>query len=422
MMMRKVIVLLASIALVFLALSVVWFSFADNLALSLPVELQTDLPGKFGYSVYQLADGSLVLNSANSTCTFLVKLDSLNQLIWEKPIQVNSTITILPRLLPTAEGGFILGGIVNNSYILVKTDSEGNTEWTNSLSSGAPINYFMSIVQTKDGGFAIAGFGEPVEESLGWIWLAKTDTYGNMEWNKTISGPLSDCPSSIFQTPDGGFVLSEVSYSFVPDQAFFRLLKLDSAGNMLESTVYGGDGYYYQPECNFALSTRDGGYLMAGYLWEKSAWAVKTDRDGIMQWNQTYGAKHSSITCALEIPNGYLLTSISNLTDVGLIMTDALGNQLYNTTFPDVRLPVGLEANFNTIISSKSGGYIMVGSKNDSVWLVKLDIQHGAPISLSLLSCVGVVLALVMVAIVLVVAKIGKGKRKQKVGGTDSTQ
>ncbi len=421
MMIRKVIVLLAVIVLVFLALSVVWLSFAASSPLSSPIELQTDLPGEFGYSVYQLTDGSLVLNTANSTCTFLVKLDSSNQLLWAKPIQINPTITVLPRLLPTAEGGFVLAGIVDNLYTIVKTDSEGNIEWTKTLSSGAPINYFMSIIQTKDGGFAVAGFGEPVEESLGWIWFAKTDLQGNMEWNKTILGPLSDCPSSIFQTADGGYVLSEVSYSFVPDQAFFRLLKLNSVGNVLGSTVYGGDGYYYQPECNFAIATRDGGYLMAGYLWEKSAWAVKTDQEGNMQWNQTYGAKHSSITCAIETPSGYLLTSISNLTDIGLIMTDTQGNQVWNTTFPDVRLPVGLEANFNSIISSKDGSYVMVGSKNGSVWLAKLDSQYGAPIPLSLLPYVEVALIVAVVATVLVAAKTGKGRQKRKVCETEST-
>ncbi len=115
---------------------------------------------------------------------------------------------------------------------------------------------------------------------------------------------------------------------------------------------------------------------MAGYLWQKNAWVVKTDAEGNMQWNQTYGVIHSSITSAVETPNGgYLFLSISNLTDVCLIMTDSQGKLLWKTTFPDVRLPVGLEASFNSLVSSKDGGYIVVGSKNQSVWLAKLNLQ-----------------------------------------------
>ena len=127
-----------------------------------------------------------------------MKIDSSNHLLWTKPIQIDQKKTILPRFLPTLDGGYALAGIVDNLYAIVKTDSQGNIEWTKKFSSGAPINYFMSIIQTQDGGFAIAGFGEKVEEGLGWIWFAKTDASGNMEWNETLSGPFADCPSYHF--------------------------------------------------------------------------------------------------------------------------------------------------------------------------------------------------------------------------------
>ena len=197
---------------------------------------------------------------------------------------------------------------MDNYFTVVKTDAEGNIRVEPKIQFRSPINYFQSIIQTQDGGYAIAGFGQLVDEGLGWIWFVKTDSAGNMVWNKTISGPLADCPSSVFQTSEGGYVLSDVSYIFNPNHAFFRLIKLDSSGNVVNSTLYGGEGYYYQPECNFAIATKDGGYLLAGYLWQKNAWAVKTDAEGNMQWNQTYGVEHSSITSAVETPNGgYLL-------------------------------------------------------------------------------------------------------------------
>jgi hypothetical protein len=373
---RKATALSTILVLVFITLSIVWLSFTDLSPLTSPARISAELPGTVGYSVYQLSDGSLILNTTNQTCTFLIKLDSQNQLLWERPIQTNTVNTTLPRLLPTADGGFVLAGIINNLYIIVKTDSQGNINWTKALNSGAPINYFMSIIQTSDNGFAIAGFGEPVEDGLGWIWLAKTDASGIVEWTKNISGPLADCPSSIFQTSDGGYVLSDVSYSFEPNHAFFRLITTDPNGNVLNFKVFGGYDYYYQPECNLAIMTKDGGYLMAGYLWEKSAWIVKTDAQGDQMWNQTYGAKHSSITSAVETPNGYLLLSISNLTDVGLILTDTRGNQVWTTSFPNVRLPVGLEANFNSLIQTKDKGYLVVGSKDNSVWLAKLNVQQ----------------------------------------------
>ncbi len=264
-MMRRAIVGLAAVVLLTLTLSAVLFPFVKSenslnsastsqvpASWSSPVELQTNITGEAGYSVFQLSDGSLILNTANQTCTFLVKLDPSNHLAWTKPIQIDQNKTILPRLLPTRDGGYVLAGIVDNLYALVKTDTQGNIQWTKMFSSEAPINYFMSIIQTQDGGFAIAGFGEKVEEGLGWIWFAKTDSAGNMSWNETLSGPLADCPSTVFQTSDGGYVMSCVSYSFEPNQAFFTIIKMDASGNVLGNKSYGGEGYYFQPECNYA--------------------------------------------------------------------------------------------------------------------------------------------------------------------------
>lgn len=342
-------------------------------ALSAPVELQANTTGVVGYSVYQLTDGSLVLNSINQTCTFLTKLDPNYHLLWTQTIQIGQNNTALTRLIALSDGGFLLAGIINNQYALLKTDSQGNIQWTKTYSSGAPINYFMSIIETSDDGFALAGFGEPAEDSLGWIWLAKTDSVGNMQWSQNVSGPNADCPSRIIQTSDGGYVLAGTSYSFVPNQAFYRLIKLDADGRVLANSTYGGYGYYYQPECNFAITTNDGGYLMGGYLWQKPAWVVKVDDDGAIQWNQTYGTDWCAIVGALQTSNGYLLAEYLSQNHTGIILTDNLGQPIWNTTLSDVTLPVGLEANFNTIINAKDGGYIMVASRNQSVWLAKLD-------------------------------------------------
>ena len=382
-------------------------------SLSSPVVLKSNLPGEVGYSVFQLSDGSLVLNTSNQTCTFLVKLDSSIHLLWMQTIRISQDITNLTRLLPASDGGFLLAGLVNNVCTLVKTDSRGNIEWTQMFSSGAEVNYFMAIIQTRDGGFAAADFGENAVESLGWIWFFKTDSLGNMEWNETLQGKVADCPSSLIQTSDGGYILSCTPYSFVPNQGFFSLTKTNAAGTVVWNTTYGGEGYFIQPECNGAIATQDGGYLLFGYLWDKCAWIVKTDAAGTMKWNQTYGAKDSSITGAVETSNGkYLLLTISNLTIPGLMMTDQAGNELWNMSLPGVTLPWGLEANYNSIISVKGGGYVMVGSENNSVWLAKLNLQDNGSITLQLLSIPVAVLTLAAIAMLLVALKKTTGKTR----------
>ena len=361
-------------------------------------ELQIALPGTTGYSIFQLPDGNYIVNTVDESNTFLVKLDASYNLLWSKTIKIDNTNTILDRLIPTSDGGYALGGIIDNEYFLMKTDRYGDAQWIARYYSEDAIIFLRALIQTSDDGFALAGFGEMEEEGLGWIWFAKTDAYGIIQWNETFSGPVADCPSAIIQTSDGGYILSDVSYSYIPDQGFFRLIKMDPYGKVLWNTTYGGEGRYIEPECNLAIATKDGGYLMGGYLWDTDAWVVKTDSEGKMQWNQTYGNRGSSITSILEIENGnYLLGSISDFHAAGIIIIDNTGNKLWNITFPEVTWTIGYESNYNTIIHSEDDHYLMVGSKNQSVWLAKLTIQTNNQATLHSIKIASLTTATIMI-------------------------
>jgi hypothetical protein len=86
-------------------------------------------------------------------------------------------------------------------------------------------------LQTFDGGYVIGGmtasFGAGGQDA----WLIKTDSFGNMIWNKTYGGAMNENVWSIIQTSDGGFLLGAGTESFgfstvgVPD---WYLIKTDS--------------------------------------------------------------------------------------------------------------------------------------------------------------------------------------------------
>ncbi len=336
-----------------------------------------------GYSIFQLSDGTFAFNSANDSATFIVKTDGSGNFISSSTIKIGNESTILPYFAAISNGGYALAGIMGKLYALEITNPQGNPLWTKTYSSEAPISYLRSMIQTSDGGFALAGFGQQVDEGEGWIWFARTDSSGSLLWNKTLAGPLADCPSKIIPEPDGGFMISDVSFSVTPNQAYFRLIKIDQNGNVLWNQTYGDLDKYRIPECNTAIATSDGGYLIGGFLSGRNAWIVKTDAEGEMQWNKTYGGQNDAVVCAQQTQDGgYVFASVQNRTQAWVLKTDAVGNEEWNMTFPDATFPVGLEANFNSIIQVKDGSYFVLGTKDGNAWLAKLEKPETSPLIL----------------------------------------
>jgi hypothetical protein len=326
-----------------------------------------------GYSVYQLPNGGYVFNAANITTTFLIKTDSLGNITSIKPIGICEEQIVLPYFIPTSDGGYAFAGNTSDRFVLVRVDCEGNLLWNQSYPSGAPLCFMRAMIQTNDGGFALAGFEQIADEDLGWSWFARTDDQGNLLWNKTLSDPIHDCPSNIIQEPNGDFTLSDVIFSIEPNYAYYRLVRTDPYGNIKWSQTYGDLDQYKNPECNTIIRTSDGGYHIGGWLagGARTAWVVKTDVQGNLQWNQTYGGRSTAVVCVRQTnDDGYVL-AIQNLTRMWLMKTDFLGNQVWNMTVDGAIFPGRVEGNYHSMVLTREDDCVVLGAKDGQVWLMK---------------------------------------------------
>ena len=124
-------------------------------------------------------------------------------------------------------------------------------------------------------------------------------------WEKSYSWDYNEEGISIVQAPDGGFVIAGTTHSFgpgAPDLGNPYLMKLDADGNMLWFHAYGTplDEYMH----GLAL-TPDGGYITCGLQssqdWTSSTfYVIKTDGQGQLQWERTYGPTGYQ-SCAFSI-------------------------------------------------------------------------------------------------------------------------
>jgi len=242
-------------------------------------------------------------------------------------------------------------------------------EWNQTYGGGE----VTSLVETLDGGYALAGGAR----------LVKTDEYGNMTWNQTYGeGDIR----SLVETADGGYALAGKTATFVTgvdDYGNFWLIKTDADGNMAWNRTYGGEDYDYA--C-VLVEASDGGYAIAGSTYSFGAgnhdvWLVKTDAYGNVEWNQTYGGTGDDVAFSLvqTSEGGYALAGstypIGSAEDFWLIKTDAYGDMEWNRTYGE-----GDEFDVAyALVETSDGGYALAGGTGSfsideyDVWLVKTD-------------------------------------------------
>ncbi len=291
-------------------------------------------------------------------------------------------------VVQTSEGYAIAGttlssGAGNGDYWLVKTDSAGNVLWNKTYGGGSE-DRVRFMIETFDEGYAIGGFTYSFGAGLTDFWIVKTDANGNMEWNQTYGGQSYDQPYSIVQTSDEGYAIAGYTQSYGAGNRDFWLVKTDSLGNKVWSKTYGGSG----DDTGLAVvQTSAGGYAIAGYSQSFGAggpdfWLVVTDNNGDMMWNQTYGETGEEIAISMTSNGGYALVGIKTLSsvegrDLWLVLTDTDGNLVANRTYggPD-------EEGCNhghALISTSDGGYAIAGYTKSfgagsyDFWFIKTD-------------------------------------------------
>ena len=193
-------------------------------------------------------------------------------------------------------------------------------DWSESFgATNAEIAY--SVVEVSDGGFILVGLRDFFDESLNDFWLVKTDEYGELKWAQTFGGNANEIAYSVVEASDGGFALAGYTDSFGAGDLDFWLVKTDSNGNMQWNMTYGGVG----GEMAYSVvEASDGGFALAGYTDSFGAgdldfWLVKTDQYGNIGWNQTFGGmQRDSAYSLIETSNGqFVLGGVTKSFDSG---------------------------------------------------------------------------------------------------------
>lgn len=412
--------------------------------------------GLFGLQVLRTPDGGYVVagktnaNSGyvtgvhgNNPDMWVIKTDQTGNFQWQKALG-GSGFEEAAAITLTNDGGYLMAGssMIDNGDVLdyfgggsdlwiAKIDASGNKMWTKNMgSTGTEAAY--SVQQTSDGGFIIAGASNGNDIDVTghhgiWttydMWIIKTNSTGDIEWQKSLGGAGDDVGYSIQQTSDGGYIVAGYSdsangdvtgnhsywdtndWTYKPSRDAW-VVKLNSTGSIQWQKSLGGSG---EDSASSIQQTSDGGYILAGYSnsvdghvtgnhGSHDFWIAKMDANGSLIWQKSLGGSKTDKAYSIKqtpdggyVAAGYSFSIDGDVvghhgndtgTDYWVVRLNATGDLQWNKslggTFGEAAFSLDLTSDGGYVIAgytnSRDGDVVGLHQNVDATdfWLVKL--------------------------------------------------
>ena len=301
---------------------------------------------------------------------YLIKIDADGDALWTKTYGGKS-FDYSYSIQHTSDSGFIITGYTSSfgagdpDVYLIKTDAAGDTLWTKTF-GGDNYEYGRSVSQTADGGYVIAGYTSSFGAGGAEVYLIKTNGLGDTLWTKTFGGPGTDIGWSIQETADRGYIITGSTNNAKTGNIDVYLIKTDIDGKMLWEKTYGGDGV----DIGYSVQqTVDGGFIITGKTNSfgegfTDVYLIRTNADGDTLWTKTFGGAFDDYANSVRqtADGGYIITGETfsfgaGNADVLMIRTDNMGNELWSIH------PGGIGDDIAySVHQTIEGGFIIAGS------------------------------------------------------------
>ncbi|MFX0211394.1 MAG: hypothetical protein ACFFDT_35780 [Candidatus Hodarchaeota archaeon] len=351
-------------------------------------------------SVVQTMDGNyLVMGTRHPTLAegccpipqsdiFLMKTQPDGSIEWFKFHGEDNIAMDIGYFMVETDDGYIIAGRTNGppaiglDFMILKIDFEGRLKWRNFYNKSTE-GEVRSFIKTSDNGFALLGVTSGNETKISSneaMWLIKTDSEGEIEWDQTYDQNFTDFTSMI-QIEDGGFIIT--SYDG-------ELLKITDTGALEWEKDFPGN--------LFSIIDSKDGLTLFGSRFDQP-WLVKTDYLGNIEWNKTFAfnitgdfifsQERSQILNLIQASDGgFLLTGSSVdvppdgiITDskLWIVKTNSTGELEWSHEFD-----VETFASIRGIMQDSEGDVVLVGEMKRFIWLVKVDLHPFAIIESSI--------------------------------------
>jgi hypothetical protein len=297
-------------------------------------------------------------------------------------VQWNATFpvgTSISSLIQTKDMGYVIIGTYDLTGWIVKVDSSGKEQWNQTYKISNTDTSIRAAIQTSDGGYALTGSINPYSGAQ-YVWLAKIDSMGSMEWNQTYNNLEGGYPNAVIQMDDQGYTIAGTIYNFTNHSSSSFATKVDALGSVR----------WVQTYSNILTSmakTSDKNIILAGLKKQdgiSNGQLLKIDYNGALQWNRTF--QMQGIWQVIECADGFALAgSIKNEAEsnMALTKTDFNGNEQWVKSYGASDAYALLQTNDGFLLAGSS----YFGKYAGDGWLVKTDLVGNMQLSQNYTDC-----------------------------------
>ncbi len=258
-------------------------------------------------------------------------------------------------------------GAVRHYVHLLKTDSEGNKVWEKAFNNGSPfpnppsIDEGRFIQELSDGNYLLGGYRQ-IESSNSSMFLAKLTELGDTVWTRDIAFMTDPCLGfSALIDPNGDYLIAGKRRDLIAGTENVYLAKTDSDGNLLWTKQY-FEADNQNSEILDIKATTDQGYILVGSL-DNELLVIKTDQQGNSVWTKSFGLSNQDKAHAVAVnSDGSYIVGGSSVGFVGytpfLIKLNAAGEKVWEKSIPDL-----LVGGVSGLIIDDAADIVVTGSK-----------------------------------------------------------
>ncbi len=348
-----------------------------------------------GNMVRPCSDGGYIVagssrSGGGSQDFYLVKTNSQGDKLWERTFG-GAGEEQAKWVEQSTDGGYVLAGSIKAvdsgilSIYIIKTDPTGKIVWDKTLGETRSAEA-LAMHKNWDGSFVVTGYMQSVS-GIPQAYLMKIDNAGKVKWENSFASANIEKLQGIYQSSDGGYILTGYSQAPASNRRDLLLMKTDVNGDLkwrksfANNNLQGGQS---------VIPTADGGFLIAGYRSQAGSsgngiYLLKTDGNGTYLWDKSYSPANDSSGCAVYQMPDYtyvvLANTQSNISGVlggYLLKTDSKGNKT-----GDLSMGIAGPESVSYGQLTSDGYYILVGTKmvanaGKNLWLGKVKLQNPA--------------------------------------------